>query len=580
MIQKLSQEVVNQIAAGEVIERPASVIKELLDNAIDANSNRIEIKIKNGGRSYIEVSDNGTGVQKSDLEKVFEAHTTSKIQNLEDLNEILSMGFRGEALSTIVSVASVSMISKAQDAEFAYKIEGKGVTITSPQKSPRDVGTTVIVENLFEKIPARLKYLRAESTEYRKILEILIPYFLAYPNIHFIFSHNNKQIHNLPKVKELDTRVSNVLKGDFTKNMLHLFFNGEGMKITGYIARPEHNFNKTIHQYIFINNRPISDKGIVRAVSEGFSRFIPEGKKVPFIINIEMKSSLVDINVHPRKEEVRFINPFRVYTAVEESVKQALKDYSNKETSIDASEAFRDKPREINYKNKASHNIGSGLKFSEQLLKNNKVEKHRVDSFSSKDLFTTEQTDNEQLYYYQIFNMYIVVQLEKEIWIIDQHAASERIFYEKIDKQFHDNSVEAQNLLIPLDFELSDVEILFLEENKEIFKDFGFDFEIKNNITKISKVPSMLVSTDFGKFFKDLISESETEKNIEKLKGDFISVIACHASVRAGQHLSPEEMKEILSQLKKCENSTTCPHGRPIIWKISKKELDKKFQRT
>ena len=576
MIQKLSQEVVNQIAAGEVIERPSSVVKELLDNAIDAKSDKIDIKIKNGGISYIEISDNGIGIDKKDLAKVFEAHTTSKIQNLEDLNEILSMGFRGEALSTIVSVASVSMISKEKSGNFAYKVTGKGIDISEPTKSPRDTGTTIIVENLFKNIPARLKYLRAESTEYRKILEILIPYFLAYPEIHFTFSHNNKQLYNLPKAKDLSARIANVLKGDFTKDMLPLFFDGEGMKITGYVARPEHNFNKTIHQYMFINKRPIYDNGIVRAVSEGFSRFIPEGKKVPFIINLEMKSSLVDINVHPKKEEVRFMNPFRVYSAVEESVKQALKEYSVQETTT-----FRDKPSEVNYKKQSSYNVSSGLKFSEQLLKNKEVEKNRVDSLPNANLFSESEQEEqqEQFAYYQIFNMYIIVQFENEIWIVDQHAASERIFYEKIQKQYKKDSVEVQNLLIPLEIELSDVEILFVKENKDVFKSFGFEFEIKNNFIKISEVPSILVNSDFEKFFKDLISESESQKDVEKLEGDMISVIACHASVRAGQHLSREEMKEILLQLKKCDNSTTCPHGRPIIWKISKKELDKKFQR-
>jgi len=572
MIKKLSQEVVNQIAAGEVIERPASVVKELLDNAIDAKAEKIDIKIKNGGIRYIEISDNGIGIDKGDLAKVFEAHTTSKIQNLEDLNEILSMGFRGEALSTIVSVASVSMISKKKDGDFAYKVTGKGVDISKPTKSPRDTGTTVIVENLFKDIPARFKYLRAESTEYRKILEILTPYFLAYPEIHFTFSHNGKQIFNLPKAKELSVRIANVLKGDFTKNMLSVFFDGEGMKITGYVARPEHNFNKTVHQYIFINKRPIYDRGIVRAVSEGFSRFIPEGKKVPFVMNFEIKSSLVDINVHPKKEEVRFMNPFRVYSAVEEAIKQALKEYSTQETTT-----FRDKPTEINYKKQSSYNVSSGLKFSEQLLKN------KVVSEPDENLFTRQEKAQEiqiDYQYFQIFKKFIIVQLEKEIWVVDQHAASERVSFEKIQKQFKENSVQVQNLLIPLEITLSDVETLFVEENKEILEEFGFKFDIKGNVVNISEVPVMLVNSDFESFFKDLISESDTKKDTQKVQDDIISVIACHASVRANQSLSIQEIKEIISQLKKCNNPTTCPHGRPIIWKITESELDKKFNRT
>lgn len=571
MIKKLSQEVINQIAAGEVIERPASVVKELLDNSIDANSDKIDIKIKNGGISYIEVSDNGHGISKEDLVSSFEAHATSKIQNLEDLNEILSMGFRGEALSTILSVSSVNIISKEKTSENAFKIKGKGIEVSSITKTPRNTGTTVIVENLFKEIPARLKYLRAESTEYRKVLEILTPYFLSYPNIHFTFTHNTKQIYNLPKVKNLDTRISDVLKGDFTKDMLPLFFDGEGIKISGFIAQPQYNYSKTTHQYVFINKRPIYDRGIARAIIEGFSRFIPEGKKIPFIITLDIKPTLVDVNVHPKKQEVRFMNPFRVYSAIEEAVKQALKKYSSKSIQEESSFTFQDKPREINYKKQSSYNVKSGLEFSEHLLRPKKAE-----TFPKSNLF--EQNEDYPLY--QIFNKYIIAQLENEIWIIDQHAASERISYEKIQNQFENNSVEVQNLLIPLEIELSKLELLFIKENEKVFNSFGFKFEIQKDTVEISEVPSMLINTNLEKFFKDLISETDTQKDIKKLQGDLISTIACHASVRAGQKLSTQEMKGILEQLKKCENSTSCPHGRPTIWKLSKQEIDKKFYRT
>ncbi len=580
MIKKLSQEVINQIAAGEVIERPSSVVKELLDNAIDAGADKIDVKIKNGGISLIEVSDNGSGIVKEDLSRVFEAHATSKIQNLEDLNEILSMGFRGEALSTILSVAEVSMTSKEKISDYAYKVKGKGINISEPEKCPRDIGTTIIVENLFKEIPARLKYLRTESTEYRKVLEVLIPYFLIYPNIHFTLTHNKKQIYNLPKTTEKNIRISKILKGDFTKEMLPLFFNGEGIKISGYIAQPEYNYAKTTHQYIFINKRPIYDGGIARAISEGFTGFIPEGRRVPFLIDIEIKSSLVDVNVHPKKEEVRFMNPFRIYSAVTEATKQALKGYSSQRITSPTT-TFRDKPNEINYKKQSSYNVNSGLKFSQQLLKNEEVEKHKVDLLPSSNLFTSNKdTERKESYNcFQIFKMYIIAEFEGEIWIIDQHAASERIYYEKIQKQFEEKNVDAQNLLIPLDIELSNIEIMFVQENKKVFTSFGFDFEINKNTVNISQVPSILVNTDFEKFFKDLISESETEKDIKKLQDDIISVIACHASVRGGQKLDSSEMENILIQLKECENPTSCPHGRPAIWKITKKEIDKKFQR-
>ncbi len=579
MIKKLSQEVVNQIAAGEVVERPASVVKELLDNAIDAQANKIDIKIKNGGISYIEISDNGLGISEKDLPNALEAHATSKIESLEDLNEILSMGFRGEALSTIVSVASVTITSKEKISDYGFQIVGKGVETSKAKKSPRDTGTTVIVENLFEEIPARKKYLRAESTEYRKILETLTPYFLVYPNIHFTLTNNGKQIYNLPKVQDLQLRISAVLKGEFTKDMLKLFFDGDGMKISGFIAQPKYNFNKTIHHYIFVNKRPIYDRGIVRAVSEGFSRFIPEGSKVPFVLNLEIKTSLIDVNVHPRKEEIRFMNPFRVYTAVEEAVKKALQNYSAQtfETKDYSSFSMQDKPREINYKKQSNYNIQSGLEFSKHLLKPKSVEKNQVDSlFSAKQ----EESQESEKSFYQIFNKYIITEFENEICIIDQHAASERISYEKIQNDFGNKSVDVQSLLIPIEIELSDVEILFIKENEKVFESFGFKLKIIGSNLQVMEAPSMLINSDFEKFFQDLISELETAKDVKKLQQDLISTIACHASIRAGQKLHQQEMREILIGLKKCQNSTTCPHGRPAIWKLSRKEIDKNFYRT
>jgi DNA mismatch repair protein MutL len=582
MIKKLSQEIINQIAAGEVVERPSSVVKELLDNAIDAQADKIDIKIKGGGIKYIEVSDNGVGIDTQDLPKSLEAHATSKINSIEDLNEVFSMGFRGEALSTIVSVAQVSITSKTKESEFGYQIKGEGVETTEIVKSPRDIGTSVVVENIFHNIPARLKYLRAESTEYKKVLEILAPYLLIYPNIHFTLFHNGKQIYNLPQIANTNSgeinniRVQNVLKSDFTKDLLPVFFDGEGMKISGFVAQPKFNFSKTVHQYFFVNKRPVHDRGVFRAVSEGFSRFIPNGQRVPFILNLDIKPSLVDVNVHPRKEEVKFMNPFRVYTALEDAVKQALKKYSTQTVSESREFVLKDKssrPREINYRKSSDYNVKSGLKFSEHLLQP-KVEKHE-----KMDLFERVEKREDIRPMHQIFNKYIITEFEEEIWIIDQHAASERIFYEKVMKDFESKSIDVQNLLIPISIEFSDVEIEFLKENEMEIGKFGFKIDIQKNTLNVVEVPSILAHIDFEMFFKDLI-ESDTSKNVKEIQEDIISTIVCHASVRSGQKLHYEEMQDILSELKKCENATSCPHGRPIIWKLTIKDIDKNFYRT
>jgi DNA mismatch repair protein MutL len=577
MIEKLSQEVVNQIAAGEVVERPASVVKELLDNSIDAGAKKIDIKIKSGGKKFIEISDDGIGINKNDLGRVFEAHTTSKIKNLDDLNEIISMGFRGEALSTIVSVANVNMISREKESDFAYKILGEGVKISEPIKYPRDYGTTISVENLFANIPARFKYLRADTTEYRKILEAVLPYFLIYPEIHFTFTNNSKIVYNLPKVgnshgEVVKARIQSVLKSEFVENMISVSYSGDGIKISGFVAQPRHVSDKTQHQYFFLNKRPIYDRGFVKSVSQGFSGFIASGKKIPFVLSLEISPSLVDVNVHPRKEEVKFMNPYRVYSAVEQAVSGALKTYSKKEINFPESNnevsTFQDRPRkskEVNYQKESRYSVESGLEFSQHLLKP-KV-------FKQKDLslFKEESFDNPC---FQVFNKYIVVEFGNEIWIVDQHAASERIHYENLQ-----NALETQSLLVPVEIQLDEMEYSHVKENINVLKEFGFNLQLENSELKVTEVPANLSGSDIEKFFKELLNEEELKEDMLCKREKMLFVIACHASVRSGQKLSEFEMKNILKELKDCENSISCPHGRPIIWKLKIKEIDDKFNR-
>jgi len=306
-LNKLSQEVINQIAAGEVVERPSSVVKELLDNSIDADSSKIVIKIKNGGIDLIEISDNGIGIPKESMTSIFDPHTTSKISNIEDLNTLLSMGFRGEALSTISSVSNVTLLSKYREEETGYKILFNENGKSPVKKVAKEDGTTVKIENIFYNIPARQKYLKSPQTEYRKIHELLNSYFLIYPNIHFVLEKDGKIVKELPQV--LNTKPGDIVEKRLNEivgessSFLMLYYEGSGIKISGYTAHPSNHKSSNPKTYIFVNNRPIYDKGIVRAIYEGYSRYIPHGQKIDFAINILINPELVDINVHPRKEE-------------------------------------------------------------------------------------------------------------------------------------------------------------------------------------------------------------------------------------------------------------------------------------
>jgi DNA mismatch repair protein MutL len=611
---KLPQDVVNQIAAGEVVERPASIVKELVDNAIDAEAGKITVKVKNGGIDMIEVSDDGYGIPRNELSQIFDAHTTSKIESIEDLNTLLSMGFRGEALSTITSVARVEVSSKYVDEEFGNEItfteEGK----SKVKKTAKEEGTTVRVENIFYNIPARKKYLKTAQTEYRKIYELLNNYYLIYPNIHFVLEKNGRIVVNLkplPKAKQgeiVGERVKEVLNED-PKDFLKLFYDGSGVKISGFVAHPSLHRSTRVKGYIFINNRPITDKGIYRAIYEGYSRYLPHGEKVDFAINIQMDPKFVDINVHPRKEEVRFENPYRIYSAIEEAVRHTLekelsfedtssksqiKDKHGKETSGTDFTSMREKFNKKSNSSTSSKSkqymspntykkagsVKDSLLFSKELLSSQPSDLHTQADKHSK-LLWEEEFEIRNLF--QIFNKYIVVEFVNEkLWIIDQHAAAERINFEKLSKG--KQGLDLQNYLVPVEMEFKKEEILFLEETKEFFEEMGIVYEIKDKAVVLETVPTAFSQSDFEKIFEEIFSLEDDiknlKKNFKKLREDILAIISCHTSVRSGQRLERETMFNLFKELSECENPYSCPHGRPAVWKMTLSEIDKNFERT
>ena len=588
-LNKLSQQVINQIAAGEVVERPSSIVKELIDNSIDAQATKIIIKVKNGGIDLIEVSDNGIGIPKENMSSVFDSHTTTKIKDINDLNTLLSMGFRGEALSTITSVSKVTLLSKYIEEDIANEIlfneEGK----SSVKKTAKEKGTTVRVENIFYNIPARQKYLKTAQTEYRKIYELLCNYFLIYPNIHFVLEKDGKIVKELLSVQDskpgeiVSERLDKIV-GD-SKKFLKLFYEGSGIKISGYIAHPNNHKSSRTKSYMFVNSRPIYDKGIVRAIYEGYSRYIPHGQKVDFVVNVIMNPQLVDINVHPRKEEVRFENPFRLYSAIEEAVKHTLsKELSFKETpSTNNFASMRDSFQKKNktsktyeptniYTSNKSNSVKDTLLFSKELL---------TDIPENEQLPWEEQGDIVNIF--QIFKKYIVIEfMDEKLWIIDQHAAAERINFENLSKG--KDHIDIQNYLVPIEIDLKNEEIMFLEEHTSFFNDIGIIYEIKDSKILLKTVPVEFVDSDFKKVFEDIFSlEDDIEmlkKNFMKLKEDILATISCHHSVRTGQRLEKSEMIEQYNKLKDCENPYSCPHGRPAVWKLTLSEIDNNFERT
>jgi len=608
-LNRLSEDVVRQIAAGEVIERPASVVKELVDNSIDAGASKITIKVKNGGIDLIEVTDDGIGIPKENLEGIFESHTTSKLSNIEDLNTLLSMGFRGEALPTITSIAKVRTESKYEGEEKANAIFFNEEGVAEISTVAKEKGTTVRVENLFYNIPARAKYLKTANTEYRKIYELLNRYFLIYPNISFVLEKDGKTVVNIKSISNskpgeiVEQRVNEVLGKEFSEHMLKLFYDGSGTKITGFISHPSKHVTKTGNQYIFINNRPITDRGIVRSIMEGYSRYIPFGQKVDFVVNINIKPELVDVNVHPRKEEVRFENPFRIYSAVEEAVRhtleknlsyrkekteeveqvggdvdfQSMRDTYNTQghkTSLPrASESVKQYHQQSLYSQGKSTSVRDSIIFSKELFK--EIE-------SVVDIQEQESDDIRSLF--QIFNKYIVIEfIDERLWVIDQHAAAERINFERLSDR-EENKKTLQNLLVPANIKFSSNQLLFLEDAKDFFNDLGFVYLVEKDSINIQTVPAEYAESDFEKIFLEIFELEDNiellKKNYKKRKEDLLATIACHGSIRSGQKLAHEEMLNLFRSLKSCKNPYSCPHGRPAVWKLTLSEIDSHFERT
>ncbi|MCD4811770.1 DNA mismatch repair endonuclease MutL [bacterium] len=600
-LNKLTKEVINQIAAGEVIERPSSIVKELLDNSIDAGATKITIKVRDGGMSLIEVSDNGVGIPKENLSDIFLAHTTTKLSDMDDLNTLLSMGFRGEALSTIVAVSKVSMTSKYEGEKVGNKISFSTDSQQRISSAPRESGTVVKVENIFENIPVRKKYLKTTQTEYRHILDMLTSYFLIYPNIHFEFFKDDKQVINLLS-KEANAgilekgRVKEVLKQDFVDRMKEVFFEGNGIKVSGLTAHPSDHKKRTKFQHIFVNGRSVWDNGIARAVIQGYERYIPHGEKVPFLIAVNINPELVDVNIHPRKEEVKFLNPYRVFSAVEQAVSKAIENLvSYKDVGKDDSKAqytpdFSRKPKDYTTSKNISFSKGGtvkdSLKFSEAILKDSKPLGASDIGIQTSFLESKEEGKDykkeEVFSFYQIFKKYIIVEFEDEIWMIDQHAAAERITFEKLSKSVEIKNTDIQNLLVPTEMGITHSDIEFLEENKGMINNLGFDIEIKKDKLIVKSIPVEFVHADITKLFEDIthMDIEDSKKDLDRLKMDVVATMACHASIRAGQRLEVPLMKDIYYNLLDCENPYSCPHGRPIVWKMRIGEIDSKFDRT
>jgi DNA mismatch repair protein MutL len=522
-ILELPDKVKSKIAAGEVVEGPFSCVKELLENAIDADSSQITIDVEDGGKRLIAVSDNGTGIHPDDLKLVAKRYSTSKISRLEDLDLIYSLGFRGEALASIGAVSQIEILSKSSDNDMGRYIKVFNGEIKEEKARQRQRGTSVIVKFLFNNYPARRKFLHSSNAEFRKILGEILPKCICYPEISFVLTHNGKKVIDIPSTTS-DDRILSILDENFLSSLLPVKFeNAENeIKINGWIQRPELPSSKKY--YLFVNKRNVWDGKIFKLIKDFYTPFTDENPS--FILFIDIPADLVDVNVHPTKKEVKFHKEQLVMSTVKRTLNET---------------------------------IGVASDYRRELF-----------SFQKDFLFEGDSKSK----FWQLHNSYIMAQTNNGLVIIDQHAAHERILYDNFK---NNETFTTQSLLFPIQVKHTPLEILKLEEFKDDLKKLGFAFRVfSGNSVMWEGVPSVITEINEEKIrgiLEDLSAEKET--SIDGL----LKSISCHLAIKAGEPLSVEEMENLVNLLFSTDKPFRCPHGRPVLFEISLNDIEKKLLR-
>jgi DNA mismatch repair protein MutL len=565
-IKVLSQDIVSKIAAGEVIEKPVYAVKELIDNSIDAKSTQIKITLQDAGLKRIVCRDNGIGMDKDDLRQSFMPHTTSKIESAEDLYNIQTLGFRGEALSSIASVSLMTIRSRQKDSDHGYQIEIKNGQIENFQPASMAEGTEITIQNLFYNTPARIKFLKSEQTELRLITELIISYSFAYPEISFSLIHNDRTIVDMPLGQTLETRIKKLHGEGHFNYLLKIKNNFEYLEITGYVGKPQSAATNSRKQFIYVNNRRVYDKNISYLVKETFGSLLEPKLYPSFYLFISLPPERVDINVHPRKEQVAFSEDQMIGSAIQNTIADAIKSNDIKYYDL----RWNKNQQEQNQKF-VLHDGGTAT-YTGKLLK------------ETTNTWSLKNDINETSKVAQFHNLYIISQTKKGILLIDQHAAHERILYEQFLDEYQklQDKKEIQVLSKPLLLEFSPDENVALEEHIISLENIGFKFQKVKNELYLITIPEVFRDRDLQSILTETLDDL-TQSNIFKkvdLKTDkMLSYLACRSAIKAGEKLNTSEMENLIKKLSETRTQYTCPHGRPVQVELSLDELHRLFHR-
>ena len=606
----LPETIANKIAAGEVVERPASVVKELVENALDAESTDIIVEVKVGGKDLIRVIDNGLGMSQEDARLALERHATSKLQSMEDLETIATMGFRGEALPSIASISRLELITRPADAMEGTKIKIEGGAIRDIEQTGCPVGTRISVANLFFNVPARRKFLKATSTELNHIIKYITWAGLVRPQVGFKLIHNDKTVLDARRCDSIMDRIHMLYGKQFADNVVECEYEYESIKLKAFIGKPDFTKSSREYQLFFLNRRPIRSKLLGGALGKAFQAVVPRGRYPVAILFIEIDPRLVDVNVHPAKTEVRFRDERGIYNQVSHGLLRAMRQQeympqmeapaANMSPNIPANPSTntpipgqqrREKVESsvFQYLDKQSRRPELSSRPPERWQREDISDiPKRVEmppaSAGATEAIALPMLDAENIRVKtRLFNTYIVAESDDDVLFIDQHIAEERVIYLKLRKQMEEEGVPSQGLLLPITVELSPAEVAVMDSAVEILTGMGFSLEpFGGNTIVVRAVPAVMQKGDIKQAIMDIMDEmvsSPDKQDKLKLQDRLLITTACHSSIQAGDQISDAETANLLKELFSTDPPFTCPHGRPIVIRMKRSELEERFQR-
>ena len=576
-IRVLSEEVASRIAAGEVVERPASVVKELIENSLDARATEISVWVEKSGTALIRVSDNGEGIAAEDLALAVERHSTSKLQNEDDLLRIATLGFRGEALPSIGSVSKMEIISRQRSSDSGYRLRVQGGKKDEPSITASSPGTTVEIREIFFNVPARKKFLKAPATELSHICDVINRMALASPRVHFRLYHDGRNVADYVAVADAKDRLSQVLGRDIAKELISFASEQGALAIHGYLSAAPTSFPNSRQVITFVNRRYVRDKVLTHAALQGYETLLMRGQYPAVVLFLNVPYQDVDVNVHPAKYEVRFRRQSEVHEAVVGAIRQALK-VEAKEPGLRPS--FPQAPW-VGGAREASLPYGSSVNSARQA---SPFPFEYAQSIPLQTECRGEGFFSSMNILGQILGCYLVCSSSRGLFIIDQHAAHERVAFEKLCSQMASGEVQKQSLLIPQTVELSAGEFMLVEKMLPTLDRLGFLVEpFGASAYAITAVPALLPEGDCRPVVRQMVAELAEVENSEKLRQHLeerLATIACHSVIRANRQLEMNEMRALLQDLDHVDFATQCPHGRPVLIELSRDELERMFKRV